>query len=270
EIFGVAPIAEFSADTTKIDVGSQIQFTDVSTNNPTSWEWGFGDGGTSTSQNPTYTYLSIGNYTVSLTATNSYGSDTETKTNYITIVTGTFTDSRDGKTYKTVQIGTQVWMAENLNYETSSGSWVYDNNSSNASTYGRLYEWETAKDVCPSGWHLPSDDEWKQLEMAIGMSQSDAYNTGHRETNEGTKLKATSGWSNNGNGTDDYGFTALPGGYRYRDGSFEYEGDLAYFWSSTAPNSSFAVYRLLSYSYEDVYRHYTNKNRGFSVRCVRD
>ena len=144
---------------------------------------------------------------------------------------GTFTDSRDGQEYKWVKIGEQIWMAENLNYETGTGSWVYDNSTSNAATYGRLYDWETPCDVCPSGWHLPSDDEWKQLEMAIGMSQSDADDSGWRGTDEGSKLKATSSWSSNGNGTDVYGYTALPGGCRYYNGSFGGEGYTAVFLS---------------------------------------
>jgi uncharacterized protein (TIGR02145 family) len=180
------------------------------------------------------------------------------------------TDSRDGKKYKTIQIGDQVWMAENLNYETSSGSWVYDNNSSYASTYGRLYNWETANNVCPSGWHLPSDDEWKQLEMTIGMSQSDADDVDWRGTVEGTKLKATSGWNKNGNGTDEYGFTALPGGFRGWWGGFRDEGSFAYFWSSTAGDSGNAWFRELDSILEDVYRDSASKDYGFSVRCVRD
>jgi uncharacterized protein (TIGR02145 family) len=78
-------------------------------------------------------------------------------------VTGNFTDPRDGKTYKTVEIGTQTWMAENLAYKVEKGCWAYDNNQSNVKTYGYLYDWKIAKEVCPSGWHLPSDSEWTIL-----------------------------------------------------------------------------------------------------------
>ena len=272
---GAAPISDFSADTIEITTGTQIEFTDQSANNPTSWSWDFGDGVTSTLQNPSHTYSSIGNYTVTLTSTNSYGSDSESKPNYITvlqnIVTGTFTDSRDGKTYKTVQIGNQVWMAENLNYESSSGSWVYDNNTSYASTYGRLYDWETANSACPGGWHLPSDNEWKQLEMAIGMSQSDADLSGWRGS-EGYKLRATSGWMSNGNGTDEYGFTVLPGGFRHDDDDFIGEGYSTYFWSSTMGRYNCAWSRLITNDCEYVYRYdyFTDQEYGFSVRCVKD
>ena len=188
---------------------------------------------------------------------------TETKSNSIT-------DTRDGKTYITVKIGTQTWMAENLNYNTNSGSWCYENNTSNCTKYGRLYDWETAKKVCPSGWHLPSDDEWKKLEMFLGMSKTDADNTGWRGTEEGKKLKSTSGWNSSGNGTDAYGFTALPGGYRSYDETFDDVGSHGYWWSSSEYGTAVAYYRYMRYSYSGVYRSPNDKTYGFSVRCVRD
>jgi uncharacterized protein (TIGR02145 family) len=119
-------------------------------------------------------------------------------------VFGTLTDTRDNKTYKTVKIGEQVWMAENLNYKTEDGSYCYDNDTSNCKEYGRLYDWETAKTACPNGWHLPDTTEWQILvDFAGGKNAVKA-------------LKATSGWNtldgSSGNGTDDFGFSALPGG----------------------------------------------------------
>jgi uncharacterized protein (TIGR02145 family) len=177
----------------------------------------------------------------------------------------TFKDSRDGTVYKTVTIGKQVWMAENLNYETDSGCWVYDNDPSFASTNGRLYNWETAQKVCPSGWHLPSDDEWKELEDFISGE-------GHSGT-EGTALKATSGWYNNGNGTDDYGFKAIASGNRMYNGDnydFYSMGQIVLFWTSTGGDSNLALNWTLVYHFEHLERGINDKSAGFSVRCVRD
>lgn len=102
---------------------------------------------------------------------------------------GVFSDTGDGQSYKWVKIGTQVWMAENLNYETKSGSWIYENDIKNANAYGRLYDWKTALEVCPEGWNLPTDREWMILEMYLGMSESKARKKGWRGKNEGSKLK---------------------------------------------------------------------------------
>jgi hypothetical protein len=118
---------------------------------------------------------------------------------------GTFTDPRDNKTYKTVKIVSQTWMAENLNYA-ASGSKCYDDKPENCKKYGRLYDWDAAMRVCPYGWHLPSDYEWDVLMAAVDGTER-----------AGEKLKAKSGWNNSyqgksGNGTDQYGFSALPGG----------------------------------------------------------
>ena len=170
---------------------------------------------------------------------------------------GIFTDPRDGQEYRWVRIGEQVWMAENLNYATRSGSWCYDNQTGNCNRYGRLYNWETARNVCPAGWHLPSDAEWTQLTDFVGG-------------NPGTRLKARSGWDDNGNGTDDYGFSALPGGYRSGNGDFSYVGFGGTWWSSTEGSSTNAWNRIMNYNLGNVYRYYGNKEYGFSVRCVRD
>ncbi len=187
-----------------------------------------------------------------------------------TVKTGTITDSRDGKTYKSVKIGEQWWMAENLAYDIGHGSWAYNNDESNVKTYGRLYTSEAAKKACPSGWHLPTDDEWKQMEMAIGMSQSEADDAGWRGTNEGTKLKATSGWNENGNGTDDYGFSGLPGGYRTYGGNFYGIGSSGAWWSATEYSPYTVWYRTLYCTKPGVSRHSDKKAVVFSVRCVMD
>ena len=214
------------------------------------------------------------------------------------VVTGTMTDSRDNKVYKTVTIGTQTWMAENLNYAytdvfykrdnytSDSTSWCYDNDPANCAKYGRLYTWAAAMDslgkwskngkkcgyiascsptypvrgICPKGWHLPSKEEFGTLIMAVGDSSTN-----------GTVLKSTDGWSNHGNGTDAFGFSALPAGVR-SDGHYERRGSYAYFWSSNDTKGiSNAAYRMYLYCGEDIARLiYVDKNHGASVRCVKD
>ncbi len=171
---------------------------------------------------------------------------------------GVFTDSRDGKKYKIVKIGNQTWMAENLNYN-ASGSKCYENNSANCAKYGRLYNWETAKKACPSGWHLPSKIEYEVLDKAVGG-----------EKVAGKKLKAKSGWNKNGNGTDEFGFSTLPGGIGGSDGSFGGVGDFGYWWSSSEFNSGYA-YRWVMYD-DDEYAlwYYDGKGSLFSVRCLQD
>jgi len=183
---------------------------------------------------------------------------------------GSFTDTRDGETYKTIQIGNQIWMAENLDYKTNHGTWVYDNDNSNSSTHGRLYDWEAAHKACPTGWHLPSDEEWKQLEMHLDMSQSDADTFGLRGVNAGTKLQSASGWNSGGKGTNEGCFLALPSGYRFTNGDFYDIGYSAYFWTSTEFNRTRAWFRSLGCESGDVGRNITRKSFGFSVRCVKD
>jgi uncharacterized protein (TIGR02145 family) len=173
-----------------------------------------------------------------------------------------FTDSRNGKTYKYVHIGTQIWMAENLNYYTSTGSWCYDNKSSNCEKYGRLYNWKTAYKVCPDGWHLPGDAEWTQLTDYLGGKSV-----------AGGKLKetGTTNWNSPNTGaTNEIGFTALPGGYRYSSESFHYVGGYGHWWSSTEYSTTGAWYRSLHYYHAPIGRSYGSKELGFSVRCVRD
>ena len=212
-------------------------------------------------------------------------------------VKGTLTDSRDGQTYKTVTIGTQTWMAENLNYAytdvpynysgytSDSTSWCYSNAAANCTKYGRLYTWAAAMDsvgtwsangkgcgygktcsptypvrgVCPEGWHLPTQTEWNTLFTAVG-GQSTA----------GKMLKSTSGWNGSGNGTDAYSFSALPAGGRYDDGNFYGEGSSAYFWGSSEYDSDYAFRMYLYYGRGLADLDSRDKDYGFSVRCVKD
>ena len=206
-----------------------------------------------------------------------------------TVVTGTMTDKRDGRTYKIVKIGEQWWMAENLNFH-STKSWCYGNDGANCNKYGRLYLWGAAMDgagmwttngkgcdlfkkvcsptypvrgICPDGWHLPMRTEWKTLITAVGDSST-----------AGKMLRSTSGWispkGDNRNGTDEYAFTALPAGIRFDDGDFRYDGINALFWGSTESDGNYA-YSVELYCGVDGASMYGNlKGYGFSVRCVKD
>jgi len=178
---------------------------------------------------------------------------------------GTFTDTRDAKTYRMVRIGNQTWMAENLNYKIGK-SVCYDNKESNCQQYGRLYDWKTALKACPAGWHIPSDAEWEILVEYVDPDASGDYGN-----NAGMKLKSKTGWSTDKYyeaATDDYGFSALPGGYR--DGGFYGAGNFGYWWSATEYVVHYAWYRDMNYNYGFVRRNYINKTGLFSLRCVED
>lgn len=182
----------------------------------------------------------------------------------------TFTDSRDSKTYKYIKIGNQEWMAENLAFITAKGSWIYYGDETYGAKYGRLYSWEAAKQAVPAGWHLPTDAEWKQLEIVLGMSPIDAEGINSRGTNEGGKLKATTGWAANGNGTDEIGFFSLPGGFRSNSGSFVQSEWFGYWWSATESDSVTAWFRYLDCNSLAIFRNTSFKGEGYSVRCVKD
>ena len=149
----------------------------------------------------------------------------------------------------------------------------YDNDDSNITTYGLLYNWFTVNDnrnLAPAGWHIPTDEEWKQLEMYLGMSQTVVDNTGHNRTWVGHMLKSTNGWNYNENGTNSSGFTALPSGYRLLDGSFITIGNRAYFWTSTVDNTEYAWYSYMNYDTGIVIYDPFYKISGFTVRCIKD
>ncbi|MCQ2091729.1 MAG: fibrobacter succinogenes major paralogous domain-containing protein [Fibrobacter sp.] len=213
----------------------------------------------------------------------------------------TLTDLRDNQVYKTVTIGSQTWMAENLNYAytgvkynfssytSDSTSWCYENKASNCDKYGRLYTWSAVMDsaaqfsvnagtrcgygktctpnsphrgICPEGWHVPTNVEYSTLYTYIGGSST-----------AGSLLKSTSGWNDyngkSGNGTDKYGFSVLPAGNRSRNGNFDTEGSCAYMWSASEFNNGYACYQTFNYSYNGVGQD-GDKERGFSVRCLKD
>jgi len=170
------------------------------------------------------------------------------------------------KTYKTVKIGTQTWFAENLNYE-AEGSVCYDNNPDNCAKYGRLYNWETAMKVCPKGWHLPSDAEWDKLFRFVDGDKG--TKSPYESETAGKYLKAKSGWNEDGNSTDDYSFSALPGGYGYLDGSFKNVGNNGIWWS-TSNYTAYACFRGMSYHNDYAYWGRMYESGLFSVRCLQD
>lgn len=167
--------------------------------------------------------------------------------------------------YRTVQIGNQTWMAENLNCDVS-GSKCYDNSPANCAKYGRLYNWSTANTVCPYGWHLPGSSEWAALFSYV-------HNSSGTSNSAGKYLKAIVGWgsdySSDANGEDAYGFAAFPGGY-YGSGSYKSAGTGGYWWSASAGGSTSAELRGFV-SYEDkVSFHTWSRSNLLSVRCVKD
>ena len=171
---------------------------------------------------------------------------------------GPMKDPRDGRTYKTVQIGSQTWMAENLNYETQN-SYCYANKGSNCFYYGRLYTWDAAKKACPGGWRLPRRAEFETLLNSVGGKKV-----------AGKSLKSKEGWNKSGNGTDAFGFSALPAGSRSRNGVYFGESIYADFWSSTEDGIGDAYNVDLNY-YDDGARLDVNhKYNGFSVRCLKN
>lgn len=197
--------------------------------------------------------------------------------------------SPDNRHYKTVKIGEQVWMAENLAYlpsvspvqtgsETVPHYYVYDYDGTDLEaarqnphyqTYGVLYNWTAALTACPEGWHLPSNDEWNELELTLGMTPAMIENYYWRGTHQGNLLKNSYGWNNNGNGTNSVGFCALPGGWRTYD-RFLNVGYRGNWWSSTEYNNTISWDRNLAYDQTRIGRWGGNKVNGFSVRCIKD
>jgi uncharacterized protein (TIGR02145 family) len=212
------------------------------------------------------------------------------------ITYGVMTDTRDEKVYKTVKIGDQTWMAENLNYADSlktpsllKRSWCYNDVAANCAVTGRLYTWAAAIDsvklydggngvdcgfgkfctlpakvqgICPVGWHLPDTTEWNTLFTEVGGRST-----------AGRILKSKTGWVGNGNGTDGVGFSALPAGYRDSYGyyqNFNSNYSYAYFWTTADKYNGSAYYTGLNYYGESTYLNFDVKDHGFSVRCIKD
>jgi uncharacterized protein (TIGR02145 family) len=206
----------------------------------------------------------------------------------LTVVKSFMTDERDGQTYKTVTIGTQTWMAENLNLETDY-SYCYNDSAEYCDKYGRLYTWAAAMDsvgtwstngkgcgygnvcsatypvrgVCPEGWHLPSHEDWWILLRAVDPDG------GYVGLTSGKALKSKTGWNDNGNGDDAFGFAALPAGHRgVRDG-FHWIGESARFWSSSG-GDTYAYYVYMSMDGDIADLDNLSPKFGYSVRCIKD
>ena len=175
------------------------------------------------------------------------------------VMSGTFTDERDQKTYKWVKIGEQIWMGENLSYKPESGFSSYEKSDDNLDTYGYLYDWKTAQNIAPEGWHLPSESEWKALMEYLGV------HPGSQLKEEGTKHWQTP----NADATNTSQFNALPGGGNF-DGEYLMMGRKGFFWSSTEINDTDAYALTLENNSPGISWYSGTKVRELSVRCVKD
>jgi uncharacterized protein (TIGR02145 family) len=283
------PQADFSANKTNITIWESIEFTDLSSNNPTNWLWDFGDNSTSEEQNPVHEYSSFGEYTVTLTASNACGSDIITKTNLINVERimnipcpncPTVTDA-DGNIYNTVQIGNFCWMAENLNVgiridgqnnQSDNGiteKYCYNDNPANCADYGGLYQWDelmqyapsdegiigSTQGICPEGWHIPAYIELYALECLGGGI---------------LKESGTAHWlPPNTGATNESGFTALPGGYRKIDGTYKYLKEKGFYYSCKGFSNETASYHQLYFNYDSFDEVSSSITIGNSVRCVK-
>ncbi len=201
------------------------------------------------------------------------------------------TDTRDDNVYRVVSIGDQIWMAENLNYKTATGSYCNPYIADFCDTYGRLYTWTTAMDrstdecgpghvcdlgsgnvqgICPDGWHIPTQDEWKTLVINVDESLGGVWN----KTNVAAKyLKTTTDWKifSEIENKDTFGFSALPAGLANSSGDYGFVHDYADFWSASQSDDDSEVFVMeLSYTTDRVMVTSSNKNQRSSIRCIRD
>ncbi len=303
EVTGITKTSATGGGTITSDGGTEITSRGIVWNtnpNPTTENYKTTDGAGIGNFSSNMTGLEYNTkYYVRAYATNSegtaYGNSVTFRTHGIVGGSGTVTDI-DGNTYQTIIIGTQEWMAENLAYLPSvsppseeSGTnphyYVYGYNGTNISeakdtenfdTYGVLYNWVAATTACPAGWRLPTDNDWKEMEMSLGMSEIEANEENWRGTNEGSKLAGNYLLWITGDLTNNYefwtsAFAALPGGYRFINGTF---GDIKYrgkWWTDTEfPGGSYSWARELYYHNTKVSRFIFLKEYGYSVRCVKE
>jgi len=300
--FTFSPLAGYTTSVFQFDASGSSDNEDSFSQLRFSWDWendGIWEVNNSTNYNPSHQFNSVGTFSVRLRVTDS-GNLFDAVINTVTIlVEGTeFITDIDGNVYKIVEIGNRWWMAENLKvthyrngdiipYVTSDSLWydtqtgahcIYGNDSTNISIYGRLYNWYALNDIrglAPQGWHVPSDEEWKQFEIYLGIGQLVVDSTGYRGTDEGGKLKeiGTIHWkSPNTGATNVTGFTALPSAFRGPSGVFWSSLDeWGYWWTSTEDTSGKTWYRNLVYNNSQIGRSLSpDKRTGFSIRCVKD
>jgi uncharacterized protein (TIGR02145 family) len=267
------PSAQFTTSgSTSISAGASVTFVNQSTNNPTSFSWSFPGGvpSTSTSASPTVAYPNPGTYSVSLTASNQYGSNTNTQAAYISVASNQswtcgqpFTDPRDGQVYQTIEINGQCWMTENLRYTNNNTvGIVYGNNNAYYKTLGCLYQFSDVVNgnLAPPGWHIPTKDEISALSMFILTNYG----------NNGGVLKSTSNmwFAPNLGATNTTGFNALPSGY-YDNGIFGDFGVGFYIWTST-PQAPGGDAMILQYNVNTVGAGYFDGGYYLAVRCVKN
>ena len=307
---GTSPEADFTANQTNVELGTNISFTEQPTGNPTAWNWDFGDSSISTDQNPSHTYNAEGSYTVELTVTNNYGSYTKIKTKYITVLSigaiGSGLTDIDGNTYASIIINGQEWMAENLkvthypngdaiplvtnntawgdldNDNTSDAYCYYNNNaSSEASTYGALYTYAAA---IGDDWHR--DNSSINAEGGQGICPDGWHLPTDEEwnsletylgTNAGSKLAGNAALWTDGNldQNSDFGisgFSALPGGGGSGSDAGTFNGlkNYGYWWGAAEDGWGSANVHYLYYDNATLRNYDYGKSNGLSVRCIRD
>jgi len=280
--FSIDPPRGTTSTIFQFDASGCTDFETATANLEVRWDWNgdsIWDTGFDKVKTISHQFASPGSYTVILQVKDADGL-VDNEANTIYVGEGLLTDTRDGRDYAYKAIGTQTWMIENLAYlpavsSSSTGSatsplyyvYGYEGESPsdakatmNFTTYGVLYNWEAAKSACPSGWHLPSEEDWNILTDYLGM-------------NAGGKMKESGTWHwsrPNTGATDSSGFTSLPGGYRFNTGGFKNLNNNNHLWSSSTNGELYAWYRSLSYDSNGIDRRSGSRNNGLSVRCLRD
>lgn len=284
-------VAQAGADQLNISGTSTSLAATVPSAGTGAWSLQSGTGGNigdAGSVSSTFTGVAGTSYVLRWTVSNSCGNSYDEVTVSFEESIPTSVTDIDGNTYSVVKIGSQIWMAENLRVsryndgttipnvtdntawsQLTTGAWSYYNNDASYNyPYGKLYNWyavNTGK-LCPQGWHIPTDAEWTQLDIYLGR------NAGLKMKSTGNSTDGTGLWIkfSGYEGTNESGFSGLPGGYRSSTGTYVNMGNYGYWWSSTEPNTYYAWSRYLYYGNGFVTRDYYNKERGLSCRCVRD